>query len=305
LIGKVNNSVKVEAQTLTDAQKEQARKNIGAAAEGEGGGSTEGAVLYTEQTLTEPEKAQARKNIGAVSSWNDLKDRPFGDYPTGGDTLTWDGNTEGLEVFMDVLYKVSDATPTIEDFANGFSLCMAGEVIELPSDWATVDAGAIVISDPDGFLPYAFIVSESVAAENGVSAGTYLLSFDMSTVGLAGMLVVEQLTLPGYAGFAYTEQIKPKYLPKIPVNKLPGAIFLYTDADNYLYADADTSDVTRRLTTLQLSQYFRSGCCMYQSTLDDTIFYPINRVGFQNGVGVVVFVDETMAHTAEYTPPAT
>ena len=33
-----------------------------------GGGSAEGAVLYTEQTLTEEQKAQARENIGAVAT---------------------------------------------------------------------------------------------------------------------------------------------------------------------------------------------------------------------------------------------
>jgi hypothetical protein len=35
---------------------------------GGGGGSAEGAVLYTEQTLTPEQKAQARENIGAVDA---------------------------------------------------------------------------------------------------------------------------------------------------------------------------------------------------------------------------------------------
>lgn len=51
------------AQTLTEAQKTQARNNIGA---GTGGGWTEGAVLYNQaQALTDDQKAQARANIGA------------------------------------------------------------------------------------------------------------------------------------------------------------------------------------------------------------------------------------------------
>ena len=51
------------AQTLTEAQKTQARNNIGA---GTGGGGTEGAVLYNQaQALTDDQKAQARANIGA------------------------------------------------------------------------------------------------------------------------------------------------------------------------------------------------------------------------------------------------
>lgn len=60
-------------QSLTDAQKLQARTNIGAAAPGEGGGSVEGAVLYTAQTLTESQQHQARKNIrcGSVGEVGD------------------------------------------------------------------------------------------------------------------------------------------------------------------------------------------------------------------------------------------
>lgn len=48
------------AQSLTDAQKAQARNNIGA-------GKSE-SVLYTSQTLTDEQKTQARQNIGASSS---------------------------------------------------------------------------------------------------------------------------------------------------------------------------------------------------------------------------------------------
>lgn len=48
------------SQTLTDAQKTQARQNIGA-------GKSE-SVLYTEQALTNAQKTQARNNIGASSS---------------------------------------------------------------------------------------------------------------------------------------------------------------------------------------------------------------------------------------------
>lgn len=47
-------------QTLTNAQKTQARNNIGAT------GSD--AVLYTQQSLTNSQKTQARENIGAISS---------------------------------------------------------------------------------------------------------------------------------------------------------------------------------------------------------------------------------------------
>ena len=50
------NAVLYTSQTLTDAQKTQARNNIGA--------SSSSAVLYTVQTLTEDQKLQARTNLG-------------------------------------------------------------------------------------------------------------------------------------------------------------------------------------------------------------------------------------------------
>ena len=54
-----------------------------------------------------------------AGSWNDLTDKPFGEEATYGDTLTWDGNTDGLTNFQDYLYKVSDLTPSLEDLKRG------------------------------------------------------------------------------------------------------------------------------------------------------------------------------------------
>ena len=60
------NAVLFTPQTLTDAQKQQARENIGA---GTGGGTSD-AVLYTPQTLTTAQQAQARDNTGAEAQSN-------------------------------------------------------------------------------------------------------------------------------------------------------------------------------------------------------------------------------------------
>ena len=61
LSGTVDDAVLVTAQELTDAQKTQARTNIGAVA----GGDT---VLVAAQELTEAQQAQVRENIGAVGA---------------------------------------------------------------------------------------------------------------------------------------------------------------------------------------------------------------------------------------------
>jgi hypothetical protein len=76
LLAAVGNAVSVEAQGFTEAQKAQARANIGAAAVGAGGGAAGNAVLYDKQTLTDAQKAQARENINAdkPEKWVELAD---------------------------------------------------------------------------------------------------------------------------------------------------------------------------------------------------------------------------------------
>ena len=62
--------------------------------------------------------------VATSGSWNDLGDKPFGEEVTevGGDTLAWDGNTNGRYVF-DVdgakFVHVSDVVLTPNDFENG------------------------------------------------------------------------------------------------------------------------------------------------------------------------------------------
>lgn len=79
------NAVKYTEQELTDAQKAQARENIGACSAIEAPGSAEpsgdSSVKYTIQDLTSAQKTQARQNIGAGTSsfsgsYNDLQDKP-------------------------------------------------------------------------------------------------------------------------------------------------------------------------------------------------------------------------------------
>ena len=65
------------------------------------------------------------------SDWNQtddtqpdfIRNKPFGDGLLGGDTLTWDGNTDGHLLWEGVgfpMYHVSDSVPSIEDFSDGF-----------------------------------------------------------------------------------------------------------------------------------------------------------------------------------------
>ncbi len=86
----ISNKVSFKKQSLSDAEKQQARENIGAGTSNFSGNYDDlsnkptvpqGAVLYNQQTLNDDQKAQARENIGAGTSnfsgsYNDLEDKP-------------------------------------------------------------------------------------------------------------------------------------------------------------------------------------------------------------------------------------
>lgn len=90
--------------------------------------------VFTNTTTTVTEETNLVKidpkylpdDIGGVTSWNELEDKPFGE--TYSDTLTWDGNTDGLisvPLADDVsLYRISDVSLTEADFINGGSMSM-------------------------------------------------------------------------------------------------------------------------------------------------------------------------------------
>ena len=86
----ISNKVSFKKQSLSDAEKQQARQNIGAGTSNFSGSYNDledkptvpqGAVLYNQQTLNDDQKAQARENIGAGTSnfsgnYDDLSNKP-------------------------------------------------------------------------------------------------------------------------------------------------------------------------------------------------------------------------------------
>lgn len=136
---------------------------------------------------------------------------PFGETTVKGDTLTWDGNTDGLVCVGGAFYKISDATPTENDFANGFSVVVGGEVVEFSKEMVSemvAMIGADVLSFGGGFVAY----TDGASANDGgfifPEAGIYFYYGDDSKM--------TSITIPGYTGFE-TTVIKPidtKYLPE-------------------------------------------------------------------------------------------
>lgn len=91
------------------------------------------------------------KGSGGVSSWNDLKDRPFGEETVNlGDTLTWDGTPS--DVFIDLVelafHHVSDSTPTPEEVNGGTFVSSTGleHAITEESIYQDEEAGAYILS---------------------------------------------------------------------------------------------------------------------------------------------------------------
>lgn len=146
-----------------------------------------------------------------VSSWNDLTDRPFGETTVTGDTLTWDGNTEGLESFGGAYYKLTDTVPSMTDLENGgslgFTVDSSGEILTLDLN-ATGDDTVIISEPAEGLILIAvdatglfFLVgNEMEDPDVGVIAkGTYAYKVD----NVCG----RTLTINNYNGFETTETV--------------------------------------------------------------------------------------------------
>lgn len=112
----------------------------------------------------------------------------------GGDTLTWDGNTEGREVFEGVFYKVSDITPSLDDFKNGCTLTASNNTsFTLMGEEITGDAEMIIAGQ------FAVLFTEF----NGNTPGFYLY--------YAEGIYIAAISIPGYTGFG-EKKIDPAYL---------------------------------------------------------------------------------------------
>lgn len=140
---------------------------------------------------------------GHAFSWSDL-----GETTVMGDTLTWDGNTDGLYNAVEMFYHISNAVPTMQDLQNGGSYVSQGETIPFDSSMVA-DVG-------EGFLNVnsdVFIVTVANSEMQGIvfeKAGVYFADAGV------GKTQVRSFTINNYNGFETTEitPIPTKYLPE-------------------------------------------------------------------------------------------
>lgn len=253
-------------------------------------GGTSEALAFPAGFVSAIEAIEAGGGGGGVTSWNDLMDRPT--ETIGVDTLTWDGNTEGLVSAVNLFYKVSNAIVSMSDLANGYIITSGDTIATLPSELVTEMATGVLML-VDG---YAWSISEEGV---GVDIGDGLVFTEAGVYFLRdGEAFTSSLTIPGYTGFA-KEVLKPEILPR--------AAILYTDG-TYLYNTEDTMSETNRISKAKLFAHVRSADVVkIDGQIDGgTIIYFASAVSIEDAApygGVVVYVgsDAHYLYTAEYT----
>ena len=138
---------------------------------------------------------------------------PFEVVTKGGDTLTWDGDTSGLDAceYMEdvVLYRVSDATPTLNDFVEGTKVgfTASGEIEYQDVDISKIIQEENLILDP---ISTNFVI----CLEDGTPFGDGVMNKGLYFIVASeyGMFT-SYLTIPNYTGFTTTEKkLKREYL---------------------------------------------------------------------------------------------
>lgn len=148
--------------------------------------------------------------VNKVSEKADIKhEHPWdevGIETTYGDTLTWDGNTDGLECVDDFLYKISDLTPTDEILANGMTLNVEGESIPVSTEEIQECSSAF------GCVTYGMMIF--VITEENFSCTIDDSTLTFPETGIYVQPVVQSVTILNYNGFEKTEitPLPNKYL---------------------------------------------------------------------------------------------
>lgn len=140
-----------------------------------------------------------------------------------GDTLTWDGNTEGLYCIMDgSVCCVSDIIPTMEELQNGGTITINenGESITAPFTGENVIDANLVGLGTDLIIIGADNCSALIATKDCATATNDTETIEIGKAGvyfeydLSNGMWCESLTINGYNGFPRTEivTIDPKYI---------------------------------------------------------------------------------------------
>lgn len=120
--------------------------------------------------------------------------------PTGGDTLTWDGNTEG-RVSAGPFCKVSDAIVTLSDIVSGVTVVVSGDSMTVAKEQIEEMASGVLFA-------------EAVVFVEEKAVGVDIMGIAFPGSGIYFQTDVSSLTIPGYTGFPGIKKIDAKYLPE-------------------------------------------------------------------------------------------
>lgn len=170
--------------------------------------------------------------------WNKIENRPFGDMPTGSDTLAWDGTLDGYyyvaqegEGRTTYYVCIAEVVPTLAELQQGGIIAAydgTDSVAFTADDVGEDESGLIVIiamgSNEQGVpLMQAFIVVPNA----GISldsipfgkAGIYTMAWsDNASYGV-------RITINNYTGFSSVKKIDPKYLPNYTASEVGAGTF--------------------------------------------------------------------------------
>ena len=225
--------------------------------------------------------------LNEPTSWNDLKDRPFYEETTevGGDTLTWDGNTEELlSTDTGNMWLISEAVPTLDDCTDGGSTTVwkddgAEKVTNLTqAHFMPVIDGVIILGLY--FISVAEYASGKVVEELSCTfpkAGVYAMN--------AGKK--QSLTINGYTGFVTTKtMVKPldeKYLPESVKGGASTTFTINSDTHTIYLADSTTEASSE-----DIDRAMARGAIYFYSLIDDNKY---NAFELEHGnSGYCIFV---------------
>ena len=147
-----------------------------------------------------------------------IKNKYLNIFETGDDTLTWDGNTEGLYNLQETVYHISDMVPTSEDLKNGGTIKFIenGEPVIYPFAFENVASlGPDIVILLDGLITIVF--KPNTTYSETIEGVAFSVTFEKSGIYFAKdgeENYVNSLAINDY------RTIKEKYLPKQSWNNL-------------------------------------------------------------------------------------
>lgn len=157
--------------------------------------------MTRKEIIMAKEAKRESKSPGGDCDWNTMKNKPFGETTVIGDTLTWDGNTDGLVLNEELGYKVSDVVPSLTDVQSGGSAILTNQTTSSSLEIVITDLSADL-----GIECYQIDTLEGALVGFGITQ-----TVDVYERGLYLMKTpdyhISSLTINGYTGFERTETV--------------------------------------------------------------------------------------------------